>query len=127
MSVTPSTPSDERRATASATLKLTREGSTLRVLRYNPGAQDLLRPGPFEIQLDGRTVGSIKRHETVETPLEPGHHTLRIRSGRYSSQERSFDVTDGSVVNFRTHGGAGWLTYLASILKPDLAISLKHE
>ena len=111
----------------SATLKLTREGSTRRLLRYNPGAQDMLRPGPFEIQLDGRSVGSIKRHETVETPLEPGHHTLRIRSGRYSSQERSFDVNAGAVVNFRTRGGAGWVTYLASIVKPDLAISLKQK
>jgi hypothetical protein len=127
MNVTPPTLSDETRATVPATLKVTREGSTVRILRYNPGAQDLLRPGPFEIQLDGTSVGSIKRHETVETLLEPGHHTLRVRSGRYSSQERAFDVNHGEVVNFRTRGGAGWLTYVASILKPDLAISLKHE
>jgi hypothetical protein len=77
----------------SATLSVTREGAGIE-----------LRRGPFEINLDGGSVGSIKRHETLETPLEPGHHTLRIRSGRYSSQDHSFDVADGEVVNFRCHG-----------------------
>ena len=100
----------------SATLRLTREGAGIE-----------LRRGPFEIQLDGRSVGSINRHETVETPLEPRHHTLRIRSGRYSSQNHSFDVADGEVRNFRCHGAMVWPRYVASIVKPDLAISLKRE
>jgi hypothetical protein len=99
-----------------ATLKLMREGAGIE-----------LRRGPFEIQLDGRSVGSITRHQTVETPLEPGHHTLRIRKGRYSSQEHSFEIADSEVVNFRTHGAMVWPRYVASIIKPDLAISLKHE
>jgi hypothetical protein len=64
---------------------------------------------------------------TVETPLEPGHHTLRLRSGRYSSQGESFDVADGEVVNFRCHGAMVWPRYVASIVKPNLAISLKRE
>jgi hypothetical protein len=100
----------------SATLSLTREGTGIE-----------LRRGPFEIELDGGSVGSITRHKTVETSVEPGHHTLRIRSGRYSSQDHSFDVDDGEVVNFRTHGAMVWPRYVASIVKPDLAISLKRE
>lgn len=100
----------------SATLRLTRAGAGIE-----------LRRGPFEIAVDGGSVGSIKRRETVETPLEPGHHTLRIRSGRYSSQDRSFDVADGEVVNFRCHGAMVWPRYVASIVKPDLGISLKRE
>jgi hypothetical protein len=116
MNVAPMTPSDEKRATVSATLKLSREGAGIE-----------LRRGPFEIQLDGTSVGSIKHHETVETPLEPGHHILRIRSGRYSSQDHPFDVSDGETVTFRTHGAMVWPRYIASIVKPDLAISLKHE
>jgi ABC-2 type transport system permease protein len=116
VSVTPMTPSNEKRATVSAALKLTREGVGIE-----------LRRGPFEIQLDGTRVGSIKRHETVETPLEPGRHTLRIRSGRYSSRDHSFDVNDGETVNFRTHGAMVWPRYVASIVKPDLAISLRRE
>jgi hypothetical protein len=100
----------------SATLRLTRKGSGIE-----------LRRGLFEIAVDGTSVGSITNKETVETPLEPGHHTLRIRAGRYSSREHSFDVADDEVLNFRCHGAMVWPRYVASILKPDLAISLQPE
>ncbi len=100
----------------SATLRLTREGAGIE-----------LRRGPFEIQVDGSTVGSITRKEKVETRLEPGHHILRIRSGRYSSNDHSFDVNDGEVVTFRTHRAMVWPRYVASIIKPDLAIALEQE
>lgn len=113
----------------SATLKLTRAGIPS-MLRFNPAvlavAARELRRGPFEIQLDGMSVGSVERDETVEKPLKPGHHTLRIRSGRYFSHDRSFDVKDGEVVSFRTRGALGWPTWAASLVKPDLVISLKH-
>lgn len=99
--------------------------ATLSLRRESVGIE--LRRGRFEISVDGKTVGSLENDETVETPLEPGHHTLRIRAGRYSSRDRSFDVADGEVVNFRCHGAMIWPTYVASIVKPDLAISLKGE
>ena len=100
----------------SATLRLTREGTGIE-----------LRRGRFEIVADGNSVGSLERHETVEKLLEPGHHTLQIRAGRYSSQSHSFDVVDGEVIDFRCHGTMIWPRYVASIVKPDLAISLKQE
>lgn len=99
--------------------------ATLRLVREGTGIE--LRRGPFEIELDGRSAGSINRHETVDTPLEPGHHTLRMRSGRYSSHDHSVDVSDGEVANFRCHGAMLWPRYVASIVKPDIAISLKRE
>lgn len=100
--------------------------ATLRLTRKHPGME--LRRGPFEIQLDGTSVGSLnKLHETVEIPVAPGHHTLRIRAGRYSSHERLFDVADDKVVNFRTRGPLVWPVYVASIIKPDLGISLKAD
>jgi len=98
-----------------ATLKLTREA---------PIAFELRR-GVFEIAIDGKTVGSIKSHDTVEVPLEPGHHALRMRAGRYSSPVRDFDVTDGGVASFQCHGAVVWPTYVASFVKTDLAISLR--
>jgi hypothetical protein len=58
---------------------------------------------------------------------QPGRHTLRIRKGRYSSREYSFDATDGETVSFRCHGAMVWPRYVASLVKPDLAISLKRE
>jgi len=99
----------------SATLSLTRE---------TPFAFELRR-GVFDISVDGKTVGSIESHETVEVSLEPGHHTLQIRHGRYSSRNESFDVPDGDLASFRCHGAMIWPTYLVSFLKPDLAISLR--
>jgi hypothetical protein len=100
--------------------------ATLRLTRKHPGIE--LRRGPYEIQSDGKRIGVMaKTHETLEISLEPGHHTLRIRSGRYSSQERAFDVADGEVVNFRIHGAMVWPRYVASIIRPDLAISLRRE
>ncbi len=99
--------------------------ATLRLTRETTGIE--LRRGIFDIAVDGKTVGSIKRHETVETPIEPGHHVLQIRAGRYSSRDHSFDVADGEVASFRCHGALIWPTYVASILKPDLAISLRPQ
>ena len=100
----------------SATLRLTREGIGLE-----------LRRGTFDVTVDGQSVGSSKWHETVEVPVEPGHHTLRIRAGRYSSRGHAFDAADGETVNFRCHGAMVWPRYVASIVKPDLAIMLKRE
>jgi hypothetical protein len=99
----------------SATLRLTREGVGME-----------LRRGLFEILIDGKSLGSLKYHETFEAPLQPGHHALRIQAGRYSSGDQSFDAADGETVNFRCHGAMVWPRYLASFVKPDLAISLKH-
>ncbi len=100
----------------SATLRLTREGVGVE-----------LRRGQFEISVDGKSVGSIKYGETVETPLEPGRHTLRLRVGRYSSRDCFFDATDSEIVSFRCHGAMVWPRYVTSLVKPDLGISLKRR
>jgi len=100
----------------SATLRVTREGLGLE-----------LRRGEFEVVVDGKSVGPVRYRETVETPLEPGRHTLRIRAGRYSSRGRSFDAADAEMVSFRCHGAMVWPRYVASLVKPDLGISLKRE
>ena len=99
--------------------------ATLRLTREAFGIE--LRRGTFEVLLDGASVGSIKRHETIETPLEPGRHTLRLQSGRYSSGDHGFDVANDEVVNFRGHGAMVWPRYVVSIVKPDWAISLRRE
>jgi hypothetical protein len=99
-----------------ATLRLTREGIAIE-----------LRRGEFEIAVDGKSAGSIKYGETVETPVEPGHHSLRIRKGRYSSGDHSFDAADGEIVSFRCSGGIYWPRYVASLVKPDLGILLRRK
>ena len=100
----------------SATLKLTREGFGIE-----------LRRGTFEIDVDGVGVGSIDSHQAKELSIEPGRHTLQLRRGRYRSRPHSFDVRNESIVSFRCHGAMMWPRWLASVLKPDLAISLSRE
>lgn len=79
------------------------------------------------MSIDGTNSGTINYGDKIELPVEAGHHTLRIRAGRCSSQNRSFDVVDGDVVYFRCHGAMVWPRWLLSFAKPDLAIALKEE
>ncbi len=99
--------------------------ATLTVVHRVSGLE--LRRSPLEIELDGATVGSIKRDETYETAIDPGHHELQIRAGRYSSPRESFEVADGDAVNFRCYPAMLWPRLLASLVVPSLGISLKPE
>lgn len=99
--------------------------TTLRLTRKGTGIE--LRRGTFDVLIDGRHVRSINHQETIEEPIQPGHHALQIRSGRYSSRRHTFDAPDDAIVNYRCHGPMMWPRYIASILKPDLAISLRRE
>ena len=86
-----------------------------------------LRRGRFEIVLDGNPAGSIDRNQTVELPVEPGSHTLQVRTGRYSSHPQSFDAADGTNIRFRCNGAILWPQYVASLLAPTIGLKLKHE
>ena len=99
--------------------------ATFRLIREGVGIE--LRRGSFDVTLDGKVVARIERGDATEVPLEPGHHRLRIRAGRYSSRPDDFDCADGEIVNFRCHGVMMWPRYVASIVKPDLAVSLHRE
>jgi hypothetical protein len=101
--------------------------ATLRLTREMPGALIELRKGLFDIGVDGKTVGTIKLHDTVEVPIEPGSHTLQLRDGRYSSRSQAFDVADDQVVSFRCHGPSIWPIYVAALIKPNLGITLKPQ
>jgi len=120
----PQRSTDEETATAparggspvSATVKVTREATGIE-----------LRRGTFTVYLDGAPVGSIERHQTLERPIEPGGHILRVGKGRYSSRDQSFEANDAEIANFRCHGAMLWPRYVASLLIPSLAISLHRE
>jgi hypothetical protein len=65
--------------------------------------------------------------DSFETPIEPGRHTLQVRSGRNSSRVNAFEVSDGQTAAFRCTGKSFLPIFLASFLVPSLALTLRQE
>ena len=86
-----------------------------------------VRRGTYDVELDGERVGSVELNDTFETPVEPGRHTLKVRSGRNSSPTKTFDAADGELVSFRCGGKSILPIFLASFVVPSLALSLHRE
>ena len=101
----------------SATLQLKREVG----FAASSFAEDVLK------SRSRRTCRLAREPRHGRDPLEPGRHDLVLRKGRYSSRTRTFDVAAGEFVHFRCNGARIWPTYVASIVKPNLGISLRRE
>lgn len=99
--------------------------ATLKVTHKTIGVE--VRRGTYEVVLDGERVGSVELHGTFETPVEPGRHSLKVRSGRDSSRTRTFDAADGEVVSFRCGGKSILPIFLLSFFVRSLALSLHRE
>jgi hypothetical protein len=100
----------------SATLKLTHKAIGVEVRR-----------GAFDVLVDDRRVGSVEMNDTIQTPVEPGPHTLQVRNGRNSSRTQTFNAADGEVVAFRCTGKRFLPLFLASFVVPSLALKLRRE
>ncbi len=100
----------------SATLKLTHKAI---------GAE--VRRGTYDVVVDGDRVGSVEMNDTVEIPLEPGRHTLQVRSGRKSSSADIFNATEGEIIAFRCTGKRFLPIFLASFIVPRLALKLVRD
>jgi hypothetical protein len=100
----------------SATLKLTHKTIGVEVRR-----------GTYDVMVDGKLAGSVELDETVDVPVEPGRHTLKVRSGRNSSRIKTFDVADGEIASFRCSGKSILPVFLLSFAVPSLALSLHRE
>ena len=96
---------------------------TLTLKREVTGAMELRR-GSFVIILDGNPAGSIERHQTVELQMDPGPHTLQVKTGRYSSPARTFNAAGGTNINFRCNGAILWPQYVASLVVPTIGLRL---
>jgi len=86
-----------------------------------------VRRGTYDVVLDGERVGSLEMNDTIETPVEPGRHTLQIRNGRNSSRTQTFDAAEGEIVAFRCTGKRFLPLFLASFVVPSLALKLIRE
>jgi hypothetical protein len=99
---------------------------TVSLTRATNGVLELRR-STFEVLLDGQPAGSIDRNQSLELPVQPGPHTLQIRTGRYTSPTRSFDAADGTDIHFRCNGAILWPPYVASLVVPTIGLKLKRQ
>jgi hypothetical protein len=99
--------------------------ATLKLAHKTIGVE--VRRGTFDVVEDGERVGSLEMNDTVEIPIEPGHHTVQVRNGRKSSRTVTFDAAEGQVVAFRCGGKRILPIFLLSFVVPSLALSLRPE
>ena len=83
-----------------------------------------VRRAPYDILIDGQRAGSVEMNKTIELPIEPGRHTLQLRSGRNSSRRRTFEAAEGQTVAFRGSGKSFLPIFLASFVVPSLALQV---
>src|ERR1700691_5942766 len=99
--------------------------STLKLTHKAIGVE--VRRGTFDVVVDGERVGSLQMNDTIEMPIELGHHTLQIRDGRNLSRPLTSDATECQVVAFRCTGKRLLPIFLLSFVVPRLALSLRPE
>ena len=99
--------------------------ATLKLTHKTIGVE--IRRGSYDVVVDGKPVGSLELNETIDIPVEPGHHTLQVRSGRNSSRTETFDAAEGETVAFRCGGKRILPIFLLSFVVPSLALSLHRE
>jgi hypothetical protein len=99
--------------------------ATLKLTHKSIGAE--VRRGTYDIAIDGERVGAVEMNDTFETPIEPGRHTLQLRSGRNSSRTKTFDAAEGETVAFRGTGKSLLPVFLASFVVPSLALTLVRQ
>ncbi len=99
--------------------------TTLKLTHKTIGVE--VRRGTYDVVVDGKPAGSVELNETLEIPVEPGRHTLRVRNGRNSSRTETFDVAEGEIASFRCGGKRILPIFLLSFVVPRLALSLHRE
>jgi hypothetical protein len=100
----------------SATLKLTHKTIGVEVRR-----------GTYDVVVDGKHAAAVEMNETVDIPVEAGHHTLQIRNGRNSSRTKTFDVNENETASFICTGKRFLPIFLLSFVVPSLAISVRRH
>jgi hypothetical protein len=99
--------------------------ATLKVTHSAIGAE--VRRGTYDVFVDGQRVGAVEMNDTLELPIDPGHHSLQVRSGRDRSGTEDLDIAEGQVVAYRATGKRFLPLFLASFVFPGLALVLKRE
>jgi hypothetical protein len=84
----------------------------------------------YEIILDGENVGSIFATQTISVPVEPGHHSLKMKIDWGGSEEINFSIGSGEEIIFECESGLSigqaLLIPYYLIFRPNNWISLKQ-
>jgi hypothetical protein len=99
--------------------------ATLKLTHKSIGVE--VRRGHYDIVFDGQPAGSLKMNDTIEIPIEPGRHSLKLRSGRKASRTLNFEVAESQTIAFRCTGKSFLPIFLASFFIPNLALRLHRE
>ena len=99
--------------------------ATLKVTHKAIGAE--VRRGAYDVVVDGQRAGSVEINNTIEIPVEPGRHTLRVCEGRKFSNTQTFDAAEGEIVAFRCTGKRFLPIFLASFVVPRVALKLVRD
>jgi ABC-2 type transport system ATP-binding protein len=76
--------------TAAATIRLSRQGG---------GSGDSHSGRAWQVVIDGSAVGTIRNNESVDLPVEAGHHAVQVMSRRFlRSPKESREVAEGQVI-----------------------------
>jgi hypothetical protein len=99
--------------------------ATLKMTHKSIGVE--VRRGAYDIVVDGQHAGSVEMNDTIALHIEPGRHTLQVRSGRNSSRTLTFEAAENNTVAFRCTGKSFLPIFLASFVFPSLALQLRRE
>ena len=127
-SVLPETSSDTGNAMTTA--------ASMRLLRQGGGSSNTHNGRAWQVVVDGSVVGSLPNNETVDLPVEAGHHSVQVASMRFlRSPKASLEVTQGQVVRLSCRKRArhpfiiqrSIYFLVASLFKHDVWISLTSD
>ncbi len=71
----------------------------------------------YRVRIDGNPVGKIAAGETMDFPVPPGEHRVRLTLDRlWGTREVMLQVREGELVEFTCRPGAVWLMVLTALL-----------
>ncbi len=110
--------------------------ATMRLSRQGGGSGNSHNGRAWQVVVDGSVVGSLPNNETVDLPIEEGHHAVQVTSMRFlRSQKASLEVAQGQVVRLSCRKRArhpfivqrSIYFLVASLFKHDVWISLTSD
>jgi ABC-2 type transport system ATP-binding protein len=108
----------------------------MRLTRQGGGSGNSHTGRAWQVVIDGSVVGSVPNNETVDLPVEPGHHIVEVTSMRFlRSPKESLEVEEGRVIRLSCRRRPrhpfivqrSIIFLVASLFKHDIWISLGRD